>query len=177
MVANCTQAKLNPTGAVGATRISFPGYQKIADSALNGESTLSVTVASTDLDIIVYVFNSTTSQIRLRLNNDTGSNYGYQYLENASGAVTAGRGTNSYMWASLAASNKTLSIIQILAPSGFNRAVHMTQVSWSSGTTMADCAAVPHVWNSTANLSTLDFYPSTGTFASGTRITVYARRS
>jgi len=50
-------------------------------------------------------------------------------------------------------------------------------VDYSSGTTMGGMGIYAMAWNSTANVTTLDFYPSGATFVADSRITVYARRS
>lgn len=168
------KAKLNPQGTA---RVNYPGFQEILDFISTGvESSTSVSVnGDTDLEYIIEVFNpsATVYQI-LRLNSDSGSNYGHQYLRNVSGTVSCARAVDTAL---ISGGNYTIDRIQLIAPSGLIKTAYSTYMTYSSGTNIANVFSFGNVWNSTANVTSLNFSASSGNFVSGTRITVYARRS
>lgn len=140
-------------------------------------SSVSVTVdGDTDKEYKILINNpSTGAQINLRLNSDSGTNYGYQYLLNNAGSISAARSSSTNM-IYCPATTKTLTVYTLLTPSGMVKTGFEEHGWWSSGTTISVNYYYGFVWNSTANVTTLAFSANSGNFASGTRITVYARR-
>jgi hypothetical protein len=178
--------KLRPTFTSGSStsgngKLNFPGFQEVLDfTATGSESSTSCTVDSnTDKEYIILVRNvaTGTSSVLLKLNNDgTAGNYGYQYLYNASGSITAARATsNAYFMGESA--YKTLSVKHLLTPNGFTKILWNCLNEYSSGTTVGNNSVFGYVHNTTSNITSIDFASSSGNFTSGTRIVVYARRS
>jgi hypothetical protein len=172
-------AKLNPTrGTVDAKgKLNFPGFQEILDfTSAGSESSVSVTVdGDTDKEYKIVVRNTTAQVIALLLNNDnTAAHYGFQYLDNTAGSVTAARTTAALIYTAYALG---LCNVSLLTPTGFLKTAFTSQGIYTSGTTINQYNMFGQVWNSTANVTSLDFSPASGNFTSGTRITVYARRS
>lgn len=165
--------KLNPVdGAV----LSFPGFQRILNfTATGSESSVSVTVdGDVDKEYIILALGLTTD-VHLKLNNDaTAGIYGYQAFWNGSGTLSAGRYTDNKIGVTV---SPGLGIIRLLTPSGFIKTAYIDQSYYSSGTTMSSVYYRGVSYNSTSNITSLNFVSSSGNFDSGTRITVYARRS
>src|SRR5574343_2101320 len=172
-----TQVKLNPTGAVGATKINFPGFQKILDwTSAGSESSVSVTVAAdTDKEFHISIRNlNGTNAVNLLLGEDT-STYGYQRITNTAGTVAAARDTSEatiIMCPALSICEATL-----LTPTGFQKTMFLQQTTYTSGTTIANHNLYGYAYDGTATFKSLDFSPASGNFTAGTRITVYARRT
>ena len=166
------QAKLNP---FNNAKISFPGFQSILDfTATGAESTKSVAVdGDTDKEYIIQT--RTLGRIcDVNLNADTGANYGHQYLYNNAGTISSARSTTATLWGSFAVGLQTY---RLLTPSGFIKTAYSEQTSYSSGTTIDGYFALGYVYNSTANITAINFTGRGGVFTAGTRITVFARRS
>lgn len=168
-----TQVKLNP---VGTAKINFPGFQKIADFTSTGsESTFNVTVDS-DVDKEYHIYCrdfDATDLIYLRLNGDSGNNYGAQYIDLTS-SVTSARGVNSYLF-----NCNTLGIFHgiLLTPTGLIKTMFQSHSTYASGTTISSIDFYGRSWNNTAKVTSLNFLSAAGNWAAGTRIVVYARRS
>lgn len=152
------------------------GFKQIADfTSAGSESSMSVTVNSdVDLEYRIDVFNTSTLRyLRIVLNSDTGANYGYQFIYNTAGVVTAARSAVSEL--TLSNNIRGLGSLTILAPVGFIKTCFDSQQSWLSGTTVNQCGIEGQVWNNTASITNMTMSPNIGNFTSGTRITVYAR--
>ncbi len=167
------QVKLNPNNLA---RISFPGFQKILDYAGSSlDSSVSVAVNSdTDLEYYVYMFTNDASNRQLTFNNDSGTNYGRQYILNLTGTISGNNTTGEHSifpvcW------DSGVGIVQIIAPVGFIKTVFCSTHEYGSGTTISNNLALGGVWNSTANITSIKI--AGGTFASGDRVLIFARRS
>ena len=177
------QAKLAPvrtttSGVTTQAAVNFPGFQQIFDfTSAGSESSVTATGnGDTDKEYKIVVRNlGTGAVVRLRLNADTGANYGYQFVQNLSGTITANRATN----ATSITLNDYLSSADcaLLTPAGFIKTCFKMNNNYTSGTTMAAIYLAGHSWNNTANVTSLGFSTDTGNFTAGTRITVFARRS
>jgi hypothetical protein len=164
--------KLKPLG-----KLNFPGFQRILDfTATGSESSVSVAVdGDTDKEYTVIGRNLNSSNaFRLYLNNDTGANYGFQYLDNNSGTLTAAQGTTAFsgFFHPLGISNFTL-----LTPSGLIKSLYSHRCQYGSGTTVTTLNLQGNIYNSTSNIISLNFITDSGNFTAGTRIIAFARRS
>lgn len=167
-----TEVKLNPTNYA---KISFPGWQLVSSfTSAGAESSLAVTVAGdTDKEYWVYVSNKASSNsIFVRLNNDSGTNYGYQYVDNNAGTITASRGTLSGLWTA-----NTEFFMFLQCPTSLLKEATIQYFKYSTGTTISFSGSLNAVYNSTSNITSINFVSASGNFTSGTRITVYARRA
>jgi hypothetical protein len=157
-------------------KLNFPGFQEILDfTATGSESSVSVTVdGDTDKEFVI-VLAPLGVGIGLRLNNDsTAGKYGYQYLQNSVGSIAAGRGTGTFFYALQPATGTY--VAHLLTPSGFIKTSFVRNGQYTTGTTISDFNCIGESFNSTANITSLNFF-SGSNWTSGTRITVYARRS
>jgi hypothetical protein len=170
--------KLNP---YNDAKISFPGFQRILDfTATGAESTKSLVVdGDTDKEYIVIIRDTTTlanNVVVLRLNTDSGTNYGLQWIDNTAGTITAARGVGATYIVSGGQISHT--VHRILTPSGFIKTAFSGWVQYDSGTTVYRTQLRGAVWNNTANVTSFDFAtPGGGAFGTGTRIIVFARRT
>jgi hypothetical protein len=159
---------------VGGT--AFPDFDKILDfTSAGSESSTSVDVnGDTDLEykIICRNFDADDRPL-LRLNNAS-TGYGAQYIQSSSGTITAARGTATDM-GSIAA-DSGFGITTLLTPSGFIKTSFLEKSQYSSGTTNSLFIILGYSYNSTANITTLDFISESGNFTAGTRIIVYVRK-
>ena len=165
--------KLNP---VGTAKLNFPGFQEILDfTSAGSESSVSVTVdGDTDKEYKIVYRSAGSDQTVLRLNNDSTANiYGRQYILNDAG-ISAGRSTDSGFSMSWTTGLLTFSL---LTPTSFIKTLFFDFNRWSSGTTISFFGLQGWSYNSTSNITSLNFLTTSGNFTSGTRITVYARRS
>lgn len=176
MTVNCTNAKLNPTGAVGATRISFPGFQKIADfTATGGETSLAVSVnGDTDLTYLIYA-RAFNDEVDVRLNNVSTASYGREVMQNVSGTIASSQATN---FTELRVAQKLgVGTLSLSTPSGFIKIGNQFESIFSSGTTVSTNQLAGYAYNSTANITSLNFIAPSTSWGAGTKIVVYVRRS
>ena len=169
--------KLNPSG-MGDCEINFPGFQEILDFTSDGsEASVSVTVdGDTDKEYKIVGRNTSASVTVLgRCNSDAGNNYGYQYLFNDNGSISAARAALSYVYR--LPPIQGISTFSLLTPTGFIKTGTLQEAYSVSGTSILYFASYGFVWNNTANVTLLTFAPITGNFEAGTRIAVYCRRS
>ena len=173
------QAKLNPQrGDVDAKgKISYPGFQEILDfTSAGSESSASITVdGDTDKEYIICIRNSGGNEVHMRLNSDSGTNYGQQYLLNYQGTITAASQATTTI--QLCSNPLGISETKLCTPSGFIKTAFTMGASFNSGTTIDYWRGYGFSWNNTANVTLINLYSSSGNFTSGTRIVVYARRS
>jgi hypothetical protein len=156
-------------------------YEKIATTTLGSSvSTIdfsSITSAYTDLVIIITAKMSNDTDLWIRINNDSGSNYSYTVLRATGTAVTSGRGSN--VTAGLLADSEGL-------PGNDNNHIEICQLMNYSNTTTnktmitrANRAnkgvdAVASLWRSTAAVNQITILNVGGeTFSSGTKATIY----
>lgn len=128
----------------------------------------------TDKEFVIDLFNTNASQyIRMRLNNST-TNNGFQYILNSAGTISANRGTPAYIYGSQYVGESN---IVLLTPTGYSKTLQDITCEYSSGTTVSKIIVSGWVYNSTANITSIDFDMSSGNFTAGTRIYVGVRRS
>ena len=126
-------------------------------------------------EYLVYAKSVGSEYIGVKLNGDTGANYGYQYLYNIAGSISAARGVNSGLLGQ--ANTLSLGVLLITTPTGFIKTCFNMFPRYSSGTTLDRFQIVGTSWNNTGNVTSLNFTPNILTFTSGTRIIVYARKA
>jgi len=155
-------------------KISFPGFQEILDfTSAGSESSVSVTVnGDVDKEYVIYARPTATSVFALINNDGAVGNYGTQGLQNSGGSISAGRLTNDDFMFLFYSGGFAYLKTGIGITTGFQ-----TNTTWDSGTTISLALLAGKSWNSSSNITSLDFVPDDATFSSGTRISVYARRT
>lgn len=166
--------KINP---INDAKISFPGFQRIKDfTSAGGESSVSVVVdGDTDKEYIIYIRNlDSTNSVDMLIGADT-STYGFQYMQNAAGTVSAARDASESTI--ILCPPLSMADVYILSSAGFIKTIFTRYATFSSGTTISNIRNSGYSYDGTANFSTLDFSPSSGTFTAGTRIVAFVRRT
>lgn len=157
--------------------MKFPGSQRIYDWTSAGtEASKSFPVNSDkDLEYLIFANNTNTVQpFRILLNNDSGTNYGFQHGINTAGTISSS--TSSY--AALAEIGALENAwIRVMCPVGFQKAAFMERAGYSSGSTLSRHVTIAHNWGSTVEVKSLDFVSNSGNFVAGTRFIIFARRS
>ena len=173
--------KINTQGIISADT-----WERIYDNILT-EAATSLTISGlagdTDEEYqlqarIVNGYNG-SSEYRLRPNNDTGTNYGYQYLIGSNTAATAARGTDTgiYIGGIDALGNLLQDEIKLQAKSGYIRTAIQENASPISGTTITNVKLLGWSWNNTADeITSLVIVSSqTNGLGIGTQITLWRR--
>lgn len=153
------------------------------------EATTSVTFSSLlgDADIeyraIIYLVSGTTGSnpyIKMRLNNDSGSNYGYQYIQASSVSLSTIRGVDTGIWVGYCASGATVSFSDVLifSKTGYVRPVLVSVSENISGATIGETYISANSWNNANdNLINIVFTSQrTNGIGAGTDIILMARR-
>lgn len=140
-------------------------------------SSVSLTVdGDTDMEYVIEARNlDANDRVGLRLNNDsTAGIYGLQYLQNNAGTITAARATEAVMYITddLGRGSLTISTIK-----GFTKFLLHNVSGYTSGTTIPTLRLFGRVYNSTSNITSLDFLSESGNFTAGTNIRVLGRKS
>jgi hypothetical protein len=125
--------------------------------------------------------SGSSTDLYLRPNGDTGSNYGFQLIAGNNTTPAASRSTsftgmllaNSILAGQIGQTTNTCYM-----KTGFERSCISTGVGGISGTTMFQTDVDASVWNNTSsNVTSLDFYSSqTNGIGVGSHIEVWARR-
>lgn len=90
----------------------------------------------------------------LKINNDGGTNYGYQYFDGTDSTATAARGTAAFLNAlgyGTVLGGVSLTAFRIFAKSGFVRTVINERCGGISGTTVTEAIKFGQSWNNTAD--------------------------
>ena len=152
-------------------------------------ATTSVTISGLDGNtdeewLIKYrgVLGVTNAMIRVRFNNDSGSNYGYQYIYGGGSSIGAIRSTNETgIRAQDQGTAGDIEQIEIIAyvKSGYLRTAILPRASRVSGTTVNYLNEEGWVWNNTAdNITSLVFVSDlTNGLGVGTQIELYKKSS
>jgi hypothetical protein len=143
-----------------------------------------ITLASTDSEIVfssipatyrdlVLVHVGATSaedQIRIRFNSDTGSNYSFVQMGGDSSGTFSTSGTLDGARISFGSTAINSTIVHIMDYSASDK--HTTLLS-RANKGAGDVRAHAARWANTAVVTTVSFYPITGTFSVGTQVSLY----
>jgi hypothetical protein len=96
---------------------------------------------------------SGTSQYGVRLNGDSGTNYGYQYIQGSNTTADASRGTTSWMYLTASSSLNYLAMSDslIYSKSGYVRTGLTTEARSINGTSVGAILKWGTVWTDTSN--------------------------
>lgn len=164
--------------------------QVVYDSQeLTGASTsLTISGLNGDVDeeyelICRFVGGSSTAQrFYTRINNDTGSNYGYQQLEGNNTTPSAIRNVNDVIWhnlgATVAQNNIVFSHAKIKAKSGVVRTVILKNAYGVATTTVTGMEIIGQSWNNTVdNITSLVVFANQANgLGIGSRVILLAKR-
>lgn len=153
-------------------------YTPIATTTL-GSAQSTVTFSSiagtyTDLIIVANAYENVNGYVKIRYNNDSGSNYSRTYLYGNGSSALSGRQSNEashFMMAESAVGNSN-NIYQIMNYS--NSTTNKTSLNRQNNAGGSTWAVV-YLWRSTAAINRIDILSSDGTAAiqSGSTFTLY----
>jgi hypothetical protein len=153
-------------------------YEPISTQTLS-TAAASVTFSSipgtyTDLIVVSNGSNSTLSEIRIRFNSDSGSNYSETLLLGSGTNAISGRGTNTtYLVHNYVDTTRGMAISQINNYSSSN--VYKTMLTRWNAPSSSDpyVAAYVGLWRNTAAITSVTILTATGNLASGSTFTLY----
>lgn len=156
-------------------------YEPIATTTLSSAaatiSFTSITSAYTDVRVVLTGTHETTAAtLRTQVNTDTGANYSYTELAGDGATATSARGTGSTR-INCGAANFNSTLPSLITIDWFSYAgstnktclVTASQDRNGSGTVYRTVG----LWRSTSAITSIQLFPSTGNFATGTTATLY----
>jgi hypothetical protein len=155
-------------------------YTPIATQTL-GSTAATVTFSSisgtyTDLVLVASSGGSTTLDMRMQFNSDTGTNYSRTYLSGDGTSAFSGRASNGANIGATAYASITTTLsastILINIMNYSNTTTYKTALS-RANTASLGVDAVVGMWRNTAAISTISLNTSTGTFSIGSTFTLY----
>lgn len=173
-----------PTGAITSPYIKG-AWVRLDSQVLSGAGS-SVTFSGLDGDRDVVYFLSVmgkasggTTSDRIRFNSDTGTNYGYQYLDGTNTTTGASRGTSQAQIPGGAASvgNYSTAVMVLFAKSGFIRPGVVEALTTLNGTSISSETVYGTIWNNTAdNITSIEVSTASNNYAIGSQFELYALR-
>ena len=159
-------------------------YEPIATTTTSGSAS-NVTFSSiagtyTDLVIIVNAGGSTSADLHLQFNGDTGTNYSRTVLSGSGSAASSSRQTSvayirvdnlGYLTTTFPAFNAIINVMNYS-----NSTTNKTVVSRTNNAGTGVDASVG-LWRSTAAITSVVLFPDTGTLTNGSTFTLYGIKS
>lgn len=156
-------------------------FEPIATTTLGSAtatiSFTSISSAYTDVRLVLVGTHETTAAtIRMQVNTDTGTNYSYTELAGDGASATSARGTTSSR-INCGAANFNSTLPSLITADWFSYTgstnktclVTASQDRNGSGTVYRTVG----LWRSTSAITSIQVFPSTGNFATGTTATLY----
>ena len=150
-------------------------YQPIATTTLSSSASditfSSIAGTYTDLVLVFSGFGSTSANLNVQLNSDTGTNYSYNAIWGTGTTASSNRGTNTtYIRAGYITTAHTGTVLQF---QNYSNATAYKTVLMRDFPSASDVEAAVSLWRNTAAVTSIKFYPSSGTLASGSIATLY----
>ena len=159
-------------------------WQVVYDSGELSSAQTSITISNLDGDtdqeyeLICRFIGGASADVKLRPNNDSGTNYGYQYMQGDLVTPSAGRSTSNgiYIGSNLMNNNINFSRTMLYAKSGYVR-TSITENAYNiSGTTVTGIQKWGQSWNNTTdNITSLVITGGTNGIGVGSRIILLER--
>lgn len=179
--------QLKPLGS-----ILHDGWEKIYEHTVVGSAETAITISDLNGDVdeeyileskVVNGYNGISTNVML-LNNDSGGNYGFQYVRGINTATNANRGgsqTGISITDHAALGDISIGSVRIFAKSGFVRTAVREMITAISGTTVSSAQLFGNSWNNTAdNITSIVLQGGqAGAFGVGSSFTLFrkARRT
>jgi hypothetical protein len=175
-----------PTGVIKTPYIQGSWVRVGSQVLSTTASSITFSGLNGDNDVIYYIasqakWSGATGAMELRINGDTGTNYGDQVLRAVDTTVTAARSTSNdgvYLGQGSYGDNAYGNHFCILfAEKGYVRPLLSYSTDGISGTTVSALNCIGSSWaNTTSTISSLTVYASANYMAAGTQVDVYALR-
>lgn len=155
-------------------------YTPIATTTL-GSAQADVTFSSisgsyTDLILVARIIRTATSDTRVQVNGDTGTNYSYTFLGGNGSSASSFRVSNYGNWDLGYATNGTPTTLITQLQNYSNTTTNKTAISRFSSTT-GDVAAFASLWRSTSAITSIKIYQYSGNLDAGSTFTLYGVKS
>jgi hypothetical protein len=149
-------------------------YEKIATTTASGGST-SVTLSSipatyTDLVLVMAGSNSSPSDLRMRFNGDTGSNYSSTVMYGDGSSSPSFRESNQTSFYGAIGTGISNSIINIMNYS--NTTTYKTVITRTNSNSFFTMAFA-ELWRSTSAINSVTCYVTSGSYNAGVTFTLY----
>jgi hypothetical protein len=155
-----------------------PTYEPIATTTISGSAVSSVSFSSisstyTDLILIASIkCNTSDTNIKTRLNTDTGSNYSVTYVAGTGSATESGRASNQTSIDTAYQDGDTWGNIIYYFNNYSNTTTNKTVISRSSNAGNF-VAAYVGLWRNTAAVNAIELFSSSANIAVGSTFTLY----
>jgi hypothetical protein len=149
------------------------GMTLLTTMSLSGSSVTSSSFSSSYKALKIYVKHviaSGAAEFYLRLNGDTGSNYSWRLLTNATSDSNSGATTNIRFGNTTSQTDVNLTsyaIIDLMTPSDTDSVFFKSVCSEGTGPTLWQVAGV---YDNAAAITNITLYPGSGTFTSGSAL-------
>lgn len=154
-------------------------YIPIQSYTVSGSSTTYIDFSSiggyTHLVLISNFNVSTTTAMRVRYNNDTGSTYGFYELYSSSGSATAGGGSNQTSIYVGDVRSSQINSNQIRFMNYSNSTTYKNLIARHSNDTYTE--AITGLWRNTTSVNSIRLLLDTGYFIAGSVFTIYGIQS
>jgi len=155
-------------------------YDCIATTTL-GSDTATVTFSSisgsfTDLVLVASYKRSVSGNGIVKINSDTGSNYSYTYLLGDGSSASSARSANR---ANAIVSYDSADLQETLLVNFFNYSnttTNKTLISRGNDTGLGVISYI-NLWRSTSAITSIEIYPNSGNWRSGSTFTLYGIKS
>lgn len=149
-------------------------YEKIATTTTSaGNTTItlsSIPATYTDLVLVVSGSNSAASDLRMRLNGDTGSNYSSTVMYGDGTSATSFRESNQTSFYGAIGTSISNSIINIMNYS--NTTTYKTVITRTNSNPFFPMAFA-ELWRSTSAVNSVTCYVTSGSYNAGVTFTLY----
>jgi hypothetical protein len=149
-----------------------PTYKPLANATLSSAvATLTfASIPATYRDLVLVVNNaSTTSDIRMQINNDSTTNYSFTFIRGESAGANSSTGT---LGSFAVTGNGGFGTIELMDYSATDK--HKTGLRVRNARAVQDLVDLGALrWGSTAAITTLQFFLTTGNLAAGSTFTLY----
>lgn len=168
---------------MGNTYYDPPTFDSIATTVVGSGGVSEVTFSDipdtfTHLQIRALVLNSSHSgDVRVQFNGDTGSNYSYHYLYGSGSAASSnGSSSSTYIVPLSEYSNGGYGIFDILDYKNTNKYKTVRSLDGHSRDSGGDISMTSGLWVNTNAITSIKFFPPTGTFAQYSHFALYGMR-
>ena len=151
-------------------------YEPIATTTLSSTASdvsfTSISGSYTDLVLIATIKATSTFNVRMQFNSDTGSNYSFTYVLGDGSGTESGRSSNAVSLDTGGVNTDKFGVLTYSIQNYSNSTTYKTVVNRSSEASKFTAAYVG-LWRSTSAITTIKLFPTTSTFASGSTFTLY----
>jgi hypothetical protein len=154
-------------------------YEPIATTTLTSSGNVtfsSISGSYTDLVLVIYSITSSATDINIRLNGDSGTNYSTTHLTGNGSSAASFRSSNDtkmtimYYSSTGTGSSPNVSLVQFMNYS--NTTTNKTVISRSNNAANGVDANV-HLFRSTSAITSMEIYGQSTNFSAGSTFTLY----